>query len=103
MILSMITTEERKKETLLTRATSTEMVVQMLGRGRYTEEFIARFCDVPMGVVRAFAAKYKSEIKNVRKETRRMDEVAERLVRKRMGRPVTDGEIIKMLKHAVEG
>lgn len=87
----------------MARAASTEMVVQMLGRGRYTEEFIARFCDVPVDAVRAFAAKYESEIKHVHKEAERMDEVSERLIRKRMGRPATDGEIIRMLKQAVEG
>ncbi len=103
MTLSLIKKEERKRETLLARAASTEMVVQMLGRGRYTDEFIARFCDVPVGVVRAFATKYESEIKHVRKETKRMDEVAERLIRKRMGRPATDGEIIRRLKRAMEG
>lgn len=48
MTLSLIKKEERKRETLLAREASTEMVVQMLGRGRYTEEFIARFCDVPV-------------------------------------------------------
>ena len=79
------------------------MVVQMLGRGRYTEEFIARFCDVHVGVVRAFAKKYESEIKHVRKEAKHMDEVAKRLIQKRTGCPAMDDAIIKVLKRVVEG
>ena len=57
--------------------TSANMVIQMLGRKRFTAAQIAKTCDCTTDDVRRVARKCKTQIENVRKEYEEMRAICE--------------------------